>query len=64
MIVKCLPTKEGKNPCPMIRTCLARLTDRTITGCGVPLWYAGLITRQEVTVEHTVKKEVANHDTE
>lgn len=43
MIVKCIPSTEGKKPCPMIRTCFARLTDGTITVCGVPLWYAGLI---------------------
>lgn len=57
MIVKCIPTTEGKQPCPMIRTCLARLTDGTITGCGVPLAYAGLIKVSDIQVEHTVRKE-------
>lgn len=57
MIVKCIPSTEGKKPCPMIRTCLARLTDQTITGCGVPLAYAGLIKVSDVQVEHTIRKE-------
>ena len=58
MIVKCRATTAGKTDCPMIKTCLARLTDRTITGCGVPLYVAGLISRQEVLVEHTVREKV------
>ena len=40
----------------MIKTCLARLTDRTITGCGIPLYAAGLIKREDIMVEHTVKE--------
>ena len=55
MIVKCKPTRQDKEQCPMIRYCLARLTDRTITGCGIPLWYGGVIRREEILVEHTVK---------
>ena len=54
MIVKCLPTTDSKKPCPMITTCMARLTDRTITGCGVPLAYVGLIRPQDIQVEHTI----------
>ena len=57
MIVKCKATSSDKTDCPMIRTCLARLTDRTITGCGVPLAYAGVIKSQDVMVEHTVRGE-------
>ena len=57
MIVKCLPTRKDKQPCPMIKFCLARLTDRTITGCGVPLAYCGVIKPQEIMIEHTVRKE-------
>lgn len=57
-IVKCLPTEEGKHPCPMIKICLARLTDGTITGCGVPLAYVGLIRPQDIQVEHTIRKDV------
>lgn len=60
MIVKCIPSTEDKKPCPMIHTCLARLTDGTITGCGVPLAYAGLIEPSDVQVEHTVRKEEAD----
>lgn len=55
MIVKCKPTKPDKEPCPMIRYCLARLTDRTITGCGIPLWYGGMIRKEDIQVEHTIK---------
>ena len=58
MIVKCRPVNKDKKSCPMIQTCLARLTDRTITGCGVPLWWAGVIKREEIMVEHTVRSEV------
>lgn len=54
MTVKCHPTQPDKTDCPMIRYCLARLTDGTITGCGIPLWYAGLIQRADIQVEHTV----------
>ena len=57
MIVKCRATNPEKTDCPMIQTCLVRLTDGTITGCGVPLWYAGLIRIEEIMVEHTVRKE-------
>lgn len=42
--------------CPYIKTCLARLTDRTITGCGMALYMNGLIKRDEIGVEHTVKE--------
>lgn len=59
MIVKCKPTQPDKTDCPMIRYCLARLTDRTITGCGVPLYEAGLIKRNDVMVEHTIKERSA-----
>lgn len=55
MIVKCKPTRPDKEPCPLIKYCLARLTDGTITGCGIPLWDAGVIRKEEVMVEHTVK---------
>lgn len=55
MIVKCKAAKADKSDCPMIDYCLARLNDRTITGCGVPLAYAGVIKSQDVMVEHTVK---------
>ena len=54
-IVKCIPTQPDKQSCPMIQTCLARLTDGTITGCGIPLWYAGLIKLEEIMVEHTAR---------
>jgi len=61
MIVKCKPTQPEKEDCPLIRFCIARMNDRTITGCGIPLWYAGVIHREEVQVEHTVKKDGEQH---
>ena len=36
-------------------TCLARLTDGTITGCGIPLWYCGMIPLSAVMVRHCVR---------
>ena len=62
MIVKCVPSEDGKKPCPMIQTCLARLTDGTITGCGIPLWYVGVISKDEVMVEHTIREERYEHN--
>lgn len=54
MIVKCKPTRPDKKDCPNLPYCLARLTDPTITGCGIPLYEAGLIQRADIQVEHTV----------
>ena len=42
--------------CPYIKTCVARLTDRTVTGCGMALFTNGLIKYDEIGVEHTVNK--------
>lgn len=56
MIVKCIPKTPGKEKCPMISYCMARLNDRTITGCGIPLYAAGLIRREDIQVEHTLKE--------
>lgn len=58
MIVKCHPTQPDKSNCPMLPYCLARLSDPTITGCGMPLYEAGLIQRADIQVEHMVKMEV------
>ena len=55
MIVKCHPTQPDKTDCPNLPYCLARLSDPTITGCGMPLWEAGIIRREEIVVEHTVR---------
>ena len=40
--------------CPYTKTCMARLNDRTVTGCGVALFISGLIKYDEIGVEHTV----------
>ena len=55
MIVKC--ESKDKNDCPMLPYCLAKLNDPTISGCGMPLAYAGAIKMSEVMVEHTVSEE-------
>ena len=49
--------------CAMKPYCVAMLNDRTITGCNILLFYKGLISKEEVVIEHTVK-EVAdgNHN--
>lgn len=57
MIVKCHPSRPDKKDCPNLPYCLARLSDPTITGCGMPLREAGLIRRDEIMVEHTVRGE-------
>ena len=52
-----IPCKDADGwECPYITTCLARLTDRTITGCGMALYMNGLIEYNEIGVKHTVKK--------
>lgn len=40
--------------CPYIKTCIANLNDRTITGCGMALFINGLIKYDEIGIEHTV----------
>jgi hypothetical protein len=55
MIIKCKPTRPGKTDCPLLRYCIARMNDPTVTGCGIPLWYGGFISRDQVQVEHTVR---------
>ncbi len=62
MIVKCKPTQPDKTDCPMLPYCLARLTDPTITGCGIPLYEAGLIKRQDIMVEHRVVEVDHEHE--
>ena len=57
MTVKCKTTQEGKKNCPYVRFCFARMADRTITGCGLPLYMAGMIDKDDIMVEHTVGKE-------
>ena len=50
-----IPCKaEDGFECPYLKICLARLTDRTITGCGMALYMNGLINYDEIAVQHTV----------
>ena len=52
-----IPCKaEDGFECPYLKTCFARLTDRTITGCGMALYMNGLIRYEEIGVKHTVRK--------
>ena len=48
--------------CPYIKTCISRLVDRTITGCGMALYVNGLIKYDEIGVAHTVKAESEDRD--
>ena len=42
--------------CPYIVTCLARLNDPSIIGCGYPLWYHGIIqSKEDIYVVHAVR---------
>lgn len=43
--------------CPYIKTCIARLADETIKGCGMALYVNGLIKYDEIGVAHTAKAE-------
>ena len=55
-VVSCISPKPDRKNCPYLEFCPARLTDKTITGCGVPLYRAGIIPYDAVMVEHTVKE--------
>lgn len=57
MEVMCKSRRSDKTDCPYIRVCFARLTDPTITGCGLPLYMAGIINKSDIMVIHTVKAE-------
>ena len=56
-IVSCISPVADRTDCPYIKTCLARLNDRTITGCGMPLYVADIIPYSAVMVRHEVRKE-------
>ena len=40
--------------CPYIKTCLARLNDPSIVGCGYPLYLNGLIRKSDILVSHRI----------
>ena len=54
--VRCLDN-GGVGDCPYKPTCIARLTDRTIKGCNLPLVWEGLIDKSQAVIEHTIQKE-------
>ena len=55
MIVKC-EDNNGLGDCPYRKYCLASMNDPTISGCNLPLVWAGKIDKSEAVVEHTVQK--------
>lgn len=63
MVAKCSATVSGKEDCPLKHLCVARLNDKTITGCGLPLALDGHIPLEDVMVRHTVM-EVGNRRTD
>ena len=50
MIIEC-------KDCDLRPYCIARLNDRTVKGCGMSLYYHGLIKFEEIRVLHEIKKE-------
>ena len=59
MTVKC---KSDEQDCPFLAYCVARMNDPTVTGCGIPLWRAGVIRREQIEVEHTIREERDGND--
>ena len=57
MTINCVARNPDKTNCPYINYCLARLNDPTITGCGLPLYMAGVINKDDVRVVHTIKED-------
>lgn len=50
-----VPCNAGDWTCPYIKFCFARLNDKTVVGCGIPLWWHGFIKWEEIAVAHAVK---------
>jgi len=44
---------EHCDDCFMKPYCAARLNDDTTTGCNILLWHRGLISKEDVVIEHT-----------
>ena len=57
MIVKCKSSDPNKTNCPILPYCLARLSDPMITGCGIPLYVAGVIPNSDIQVERVVRSD-------
>ena len=50
--------KDDKEQCPYYKTCLARIFDRTITGCGLPLYIDGAIkSYNDIVIVRKIKGE-------
>ena len=60
-MIATIPCESNNGDCPYLKTCIARLTDRTITGCGMALYINGVIKYEDIGVNHSVlvnKKEI------
>lgn len=53
-IVYCKHRLTKEKSCPFYDFCLAWQTDGTVIGCGMPLYYAGIIKKEDIKVEHLV----------
>ena len=47
--------KTDEWECPYIVTCIARLNDPSIVGCGLPLYMSGMIEKGDIYVTHRIK---------
>lgn len=54
LIVKCLEN-NGVGDCHYRPFCVARIMDRTITGCNMPFIWMGMLDKSKAVVEHTMK---------
>lgn len=53
--INCTPKHNYQTEdCPFYRFCFARMNDPTITGCDLVYVMAGLIRKEQMTVEHTI----------
>ena len=55
--VTCLPCQADGYECEYYKLCLARRTDPTIVGCGIPLYAHGALGYNDVTVMRSVTSE-------
>ena len=48
---------ETELNCPYLETCVARVIDPRIEGCGIVLYKKGLISKEETLVMRLIRKE-------
>ena len=61
-VVSCISPVHDRRDCPYLKTCIARLNDKSIVGCGMPLYQAGIIPYEAIMVEHRIGEENTNAD--